>query len=462
MDNIIKEFMNNYGKENFYVPSKEEIAKVKELSNNKLPQKFLNRLSICAPSEVIELDSGFVIYPIERILEENQDAVPGINILTHGFFTFAGTLNGDALCIDLKSKKKAIYLCSHSLLSDDKEISFYNGNIGMVTLPLNYENIKKCSIKLAVSFEEFIEKIKNYELEPVDIIETVIKKYKLSEDGDTEKTRKNTKKNDDSQVVSIKDETFLDCLLKACKKGRTGIITQKDMEKLKELELPGNIESIDGIEYAVNLTSLRIGFCCEDKKDHMENWEQLTKLLKLKELGIFAYEIKDYTWLGKCKSLESIWLNDNDVTDLSFVRHLENLKDFTAMSNYITDITPLAGLKNLEALTLYDNQIKDVAPLMSLTALRILDLRSNGINTIEGISNLKNLESLSLDENEVVDISELAEITVLKRVGLSDNRIIDCTSLVGLEKLETLDLRGNPLKNWNGIIEKKIKWFWMD
>lgn len=462
MDKIIKEFMNNYGKENFYVPSKEEIAKVKELSNNKLPQEFMNGLSICAPLEVIELDSEFVIYPIERILEENQDAVPGINIFTHGFFIIAGTLNGDALCIDLKSKNKAVYLCSHSLLSDGQEIRFYKGNIGMVTLPLNYGNIKKCSIKLAVSFEEFIEKIKNYELEPVDIIKTVIKKYKPSKADDTEKTRKSTKKKDESPVVSIKDQTFLDCLIKACKKSRKGIITQKDMEKLKELELPGNIKSIDGIEYATNLTSLGIGFCCEDKKDHMEDWGPLTKLLKLKELSISCYEINDYTWLGKCKSLESIWLNDDDVTDISFVRHLENLEYFTAMSNHIADITPLAELKNLESLILYDNQIKDAAPLMSLTALRILDLRSNEIKTIKGISNLKNLESLSLDKNEVVDISELAGITGLKRVGLANNRIIDCTSLVGLERLETLDLRGNPLKKWSGIIEKKIKWFWMD
>ncbi|MCH5138321.1 leucine-rich repeat domain-containing protein [Clostridiaceae bacterium UIB06] len=462
MDKIIKELMDSYEKENFYVPSKEEISKLKELSSNKLPEEFLNGLSICAPSKVIERDSGFVLYPIERILEENQAAVPGINIFTHGFFTFAGTLDGDALCIDLKSKNKVVYLCSHSLLSDEKEISFYKDTIGMVTLPLNYENIKKCSIKLAISFEQFIEKIKNYELEPVNIIETVIKKYKPSKADDTEKTRQSTKKKDQSPVVSIKDHIFLDCLVKACKKNRTGIITQKDMEKLKELELPGNIQSIDGIEYAVNLTSLRIGFCCEDKKDHMEDWRPLIKLLKLKELGIFCYEIKDYTWLERCKSLESIWLNDDDVTDLSFARQLENLKDFTAMSNHIADITPFSELKNLETLTLYDNQIKDVEPLMSLTSLRILDLRCNGIKTIKGISNLKNLESLSLDENEVEDISELAGIIGLKRVGLSDNRIIDCTSLVGLERLETLDLRGNPLKKWTGIIEKKIKWFWMD
>lgn len=462
MDKIIKELINNYGKENFYVPSKEEISRLEELSNNKLPQEFLNGLSICAPLEVIELDSEFVIYPIERILEENQDAVPGINIFTHGFFIIAGTLNGDALCIDLKSKNKAVYLCSHSLLSDGQEIRFYKGNLGMVTLPLNYGNLKKCSIKLAGSFQEFIEKIKNYELELVDIIEIVIKKYKPLKADDTEKTRKSIKKKDESPIVSIKDQTFLDCLVKACKKNGTGIITQKDMEKLKELELPGNIKSIGGIEYAVNLTSLRIGYCCEDEKDHMEEWEPLTNLLKLKELGIFCYEIKDYTWLEKCKSLESIWLNDDDVTDISFVRYLENLEYFTAMSNHITDITPLAELKNLEVLTLYDNQIEDVEPLMSLTALRIMDLRSNGIKMIKGISNLKNLESLSLDENEIVDISELAGITSLKRVGLSDNKIIDCTSLVGLERLETLDLRGNHLKKFRGIIEKKIKWFWMD
>lgn len=172
-----REFVKNYGKENFEVLSEEDLSDIKELLDRELPKEIIDYLKKCIPEEDIELDNDFVLFSLDTILEENEDAVPGVNILPYGFFTFAGTVDGDVLCVDLNSKENSVYLCSHSLLSDEEEIVFYKSEIGMVKLPFNYENIKKCSIKLTDSFEKFVVKMSKDDLEPIDIIETVIESY---------------------------------------------------------------------------------------------------------------------------------------------------------------------------------------------------------------------------------------------------------------------------------------------
>ena len=75
------------------------------------------------------------------------------------------------------------------------------------------------------------------------------------------------------------------------------------------------------------------------------------------ELELYAHQITDLTPLAKLADLRMLGLGFND----------------------ITDVTPLAGLTNLKTLWLPNNQIADVTPLAKLTKLRTLYLAGNPI-----------------------------------------------------------------------------------
>jgi Leucine-rich repeat (LRR) protein len=67
----------------------------------------------------------------------------------------------------------------------------------------------------------------------------------------------------------------------------------------------------------------------------------------------------------------------NQITDVSPLARLTNLKLLVLTSNKITDVTALGGLTQLRTLNLAGNQIKDVSPLAGLEQLKHLDLRKN-------------------------------------------------------------------------------------
>ena len=58
---------------------------------------------------------------------------------------------------------------------------------------------------------------------------------------------------------------------------------------------------------------------------------------------------------------------------------MTNLTALYLNNNQITDITPLAGMTGLTVLRLHDNQITDTWPLTGMTDLTWLSLRNNQI-----------------------------------------------------------------------------------
>lgn len=64
-----------------------------------LPDPIVSFFRDYEPSECIE---GQVrLWPIEEIVRENRDFVPGCNISRHGYIVFSTTVCGDAYCFDL-------------------------------------------------------------------------------------------------------------------------------------------------------------------------------------------------------------------------------------------------------------------------------------------------------------------------------------------------------------------------
>ena len=154
MSNDFDKFLESIEGIEFENTSEDSIAKLKELFSGKLPDMLLETFEKHVPSDDVEFED-FVFYGIDRIIEENTDYVPGANIYPMGLFTFASTYDGDSIVFDSNNPSFPVYQCSHELLGDEEEISYYK-NGSFQDLTFEYENVIKVSACLADSFEEFV------------------------------------------------------------------------------------------------------------------------------------------------------------------------------------------------------------------------------------------------------------------------------------------------------------------
>ena len=120
-------------------------------------------------------------------------------------------------------------------------------------------------------------------------------------------------------------------------------------------------------------------------------------------------------------NLRILFIVRNEVSDLTPLVGLENLRELKLYSNRISDITPLAGLINLEVLELQGNQIEDISPLVGLAELQELSLNGNILTDISSLQALVNLKKLDISGNQITDFTPLLNLTNLEYLGILPN-----------------------------------------
>ena len=105
--------------------------------------------------------------------------------------------------------------------------------------------------------------------------------------------------------------------------------------------------------------------------------------------------------IKKAKTYGFLNLETKQISDISPLKELTNLKELVLNDNQISDLLPLAGLTELEFLYLRDNQISDVSPLKDLTNLKGLWLASSQIPDVSSLKGLPKLEALALQGNPI-------------------------------------------------------------
>lgn len=164
-------------------------------------------------------------------------------------------------------------------------------------------------------------------------------------------------------------------------------------------------------------------------------------------------EITDISALSALTNLRELSLWRRGVSDISALRGLTKLTYLNLEINNISDISALSGLVNLESLNLDGNTISDISALSGLTKLTWLNLGSdyggsggtrNEISDISALRGLTNLVTLDLGYcKNITDISALSGLTKLEKLELNNNSISDISALGGLTNLTELNLRGN-------------------
>ncbi len=210
--------------------------------------------------------------------------------------------------------------------------------------------------------------------------------------------------------------------------------------------------------------------------------------LDLSGKGLKDSDVKNLKYM---KNLDTLILNDNNITDISFVKKMPNLKylyfhnnkvsDISAVKNLsgligiggngtpVSDISALKGKKNLDNVWFCDTYITDISPLSGCTkmtelgfnncnlygdisALENMDnlwkicLNNCGISDISALSDKFDLEYIYLGYNWISDVSPLWDCASIKEIYLDNNSITEASiDLAGLTVDGIIDLSGNGL-----------------
>ena len=147
--------------------------------------------------------------------------------------------------------------------------------------------------------------------------------------------------------------------------------TPTDMLGFTYLEARGmDITSVKGLEYALNLLTLRLG-----DNQYISDLTPLASLVNLRTLTLNQNRIEDISPLADLVEMMELDIHHNLIHDISAVSRMTRLRMLAIRENPIRDISPLAGIVNIRTLILSCTEVRDISPLLSMRSLEHLDLR---------------------------------------------------------------------------------------
>ena len=132
---------------------------------------------------------------------------------------------------------------------------------------------------------------------------------------------------------------------------------------------------------------------------------EIAHLQQLEELTSIDGGIESIVGLEHAVNLKLLHLAPNEISDLTPLANLHNLRTLKLYLNRLVDVSPLAGLVGLETLHLQNNEIVDISPLAGLVNLKDLQLDGNHIEYFSPLAGLTNLQVLRINDNRGIDIS---------------------------------------------------------
>jgi VCBS repeat-containing protein len=151
-------------------------------------------------------------------------------------------------------------------------------------------------------------------------------------------------------------------------------------------------------------------------------------------------------------ALQELYVGYNDITSISPLSGLLNLRMLGLDNNQISDVSPLQNLTNLTHLSLPYNQVGDISALAGLTQLLILNLQVNQLDDISALSGMVALQELYMAYNNITTIPLLSDLTSLRVLGLDNNQINEISGLAGLTQLQVLNLQGNQVSDISALL----------
>lgn len=192
----------------------------------------------------------------------------------------------------------------------------------------------------------------------------------------------------------------------------------------------------------------------------------LSKLTKLRSLGMGGNQLTDVSALAGMTGLTELEINSNQITNFEPISYLTNLERIAIGNNRSADVNALKSLtklkkanfsqmglsnhemavfenmKELEILAIdFNDQISDLSSLRKLTNLSELDFSKDSVSDLTPLANLKNLKVLGFSNNNVSDVSPLKELTALESINMLRNHVYDLSSLKDIQTLNRINAK---------------------
>lgn len=197
--------------------------------------------------------------------------------------------------------------------------------------------------------------------------------------------------------------------------------------------------------------------------------EDYKEISRIEHLFVSGEDVKSIEGIQNFTSLDTLFLFNLPVIDLSPATGLKNLQNLTVSEKSVTDLSCLSELKNLKSLSLWDTQIEDFSPLMSLANLLELNIETDRNIDTESLGDLKNLESLTIswgygdfdifpededfDMDKPLDVRHISNLSKLKEIYIDYPKLVNYESLSNLKYLKTLRLSSRDKLNLSFLSE---------
>ena len=271
-------------------------------------------------------------------------------------------------------------------------------------------------------------------------------------------------------VVRIPDPNLRAAIAEELGKSPNAPITVEEMTTLRKLIVPDRgIQDLTGLQFATNLDDLTLGWWGRGG-NQVSDLSPISGLINLRRLFLNDNPVSDISPLRGLKNLTRLSLEGTLVSDISLVRGLTNLTRLSIHGILISDLSPVVGLINLEELSFANESLSDLSPLAGLINLKYIFSWNNSISDLSPLAGLTKLELINFCGGDISDLTPLAGLTDLKELYLAGEKISDISPLAGLTGLTRLGLEDNNISDvsplagltqlkWLGIHNNKISDF---
>ncbi|MBP1538708.1 MAG: leucine-rich repeat domain-containing protein [Ruminococcus sp.] len=217
--------------------------------------------------------------------------------------------------------------------------------------------------------------------------------------------------------------------------------------KLSNIHLSGNqIKDISALSDNGTLGTLDLSSNQVDSLKPLENCKDL------RNLNLNHNKLTSLSGLEKVIRLEKLECSHNQITELSGITNCTVLYYVNISSNKISDISLLSkNSAKLKSVFLDDNQVSDLSPLGSASGLLALSFNNNQITNLNSIKSCTKLKAISGDNNKITALDVLSPMKELTCISFAHNSISDMAPIEKISaamsgSMYVLDLSSNNIK----------------
>nr|WP_145404971.1 leucine-rich repeat protein [Paenibacillus xylanexedens] len=235
-------------------------------------------------------------------------------------------------------------------------------------------------------------------------------------------------------------------------------LTSAALKQLRVVDLSNaGIQSLSGLEHAVNLTHLRL------YGNEISDLAPLEHLTQLREIDVRNNYITSIQPLAALQQLGRLYVSNNSIRSIDVVRSFPRLHTLHASGNKIASLDALTELQSLQWLEIANNVITDIAPLATQTKLEQLNIANNHISSLDVFTDMPDsLRELNVSNNHISRLKPLSHMTLLRTLDISGNQIQHLNDISALNGLKELNAESNqiydlePLRTFTSLSVLKL------